>query len=304
MNPAPKLFSPLRTWDIAVGTFQQLVRMKVFYFLIAFGLLLIVANFVEDPFSEGPQADETYVLSKIKSWSLGGMALFSTIFAIVGTALLLPRDVEDRTLYTILAKPVPRLDYLAGKLLGVVMLIGVSLVAMDLLMIVMLEYRTGKEVEAVAAQGFELGATQAEIDAAVREVEKFSPNWMLQAGVLAIFLKSVVLAAFALLLSTFATSTLFTVIMATLVFFIGHFQADVRDFMLRDSDGGISMYDRIWTGVISLLVPDFKLFNVIDASIDGLKITGALMLKLTGITALYSAIYLVVSWFIFADKEL
>lgn len=301
---APRLFSPLRTWDIAASTFQQLVRMKVFYFLIAFGLMLVGANFIEDPFAEGPQADETYVLNKIKSWSLGGMSLFSMIFAIVGTALLLPRDVEDRTLYTILAKPVPRLDYLAGKLFGVVLLIGVSLLLMDLLMIGMLKYRVGAEMQAIAEKGYTLGKTQAEIDAALLAVQEFGPSWTLQAGVLAIFLKAIVLSAFALLLSTFATSTLFTVIMATLVFFIGHFQADVRDFMLRNSEGGISSFDRIWSGLISLLIPDFKLFDIIDATIDGLKVTGALMLKLTGITALYTAIYLVVSWFVFADKEL
>ena len=44
------------------------------------------------------------------------------ILGIVATALIIPRDLEDRTLYTILAKPVPRLDYLVGKLLGILAL--------------------------------------------------------------------------------------------------------------------------------------------------------------------------------------
>jgi len=41
------------------------------------------------------------------------------VYSIAATALLLPRDVEDRTLYTILSKPVPRIEYLLGRLVGV-----------------------------------------------------------------------------------------------------------------------------------------------------------------------------------------
>ncbi len=70
------------------------------------------------------------------------MTLFSVVLSIVATALLLPKDVEDRTLYTILAKPVPRLDYLAGKLLGVLLLVFVSLALMDILMVGILHIRT------------------------------------------------------------------------------------------------------------------------------------------------------------------
>ena len=59
------------------------------------------------------------------------MTLFSALLAIVGTAMLFPRDVEDRTIYTILSKPVPRVEYLFGKLFGVLALVGLSLLLMD-----------------------------------------------------------------------------------------------------------------------------------------------------------------------------
>ncbi|KAB2638617.1 MAG: ABC transporter permease subunit, partial [Verrucomicrobia bacterium] len=108
---------------IASHAFTQLVRMKVFYFLAVFAVITIGSNFFDLPQHAGPEAAGTHVLNSIKSWSLGTMTLFSVVFAIVATALLLPKDVEDRTLYTILAKPVPRLDYLAGKLLGVILLV-------------------------------------------------------------------------------------------------------------------------------------------------------------------------------------
>ena len=55
----------------------------------------------------------------LKDVSLGAMSIFTWLLAVLATAMLLPKDIEDRTLYTILAKPVPRFEYLLGKLLGV-----------------------------------------------------------------------------------------------------------------------------------------------------------------------------------------
>ena len=97
-----------RVLTIATHTFTQLMRMKVFYFLAIFAVITIASNFFDLPQHEGPESVGANVLSQIKSWSLGAMHLFSVVLAIVATALLLPKDVEDRTLYTILAKPVPR----------------------------------------------------------------------------------------------------------------------------------------------------------------------------------------------------
>ena len=116
--------------------------MKVFYFLAIFAVIAIASNFFDLPQHEGPESVGANVLRSIKSWSLGAMTLFSVVLSVVATALLLPKDVEDRTLYTILAKPVPRIDYLAGKLLGVLMLVFVSLALMDVLMTVVLQIRT------------------------------------------------------------------------------------------------------------------------------------------------------------------
>ena len=65
----------------------------------------------------------------LKDVSLGAMSIFTWLLAVLATAMLLPKDIEDRTLYTILAKPVPRFEYLLGKLLGVLALLFVALVA-------------------------------------------------------------------------------------------------------------------------------------------------------------------------------
>ena len=136
-----RLFSPARVLTNAGGTFTQLVRMKVFSFMAIFAVVVIGASFV---FADLKTEQE---LKMLKDLSFAAMSLFSTLFAIAGTALLIPRDVEDRTLYTILCKPVPRLEYLLGKLTGVVWLIFISVICMDVLFCTVLHFKEKAVIE-------------------------------------------------------------------------------------------------------------------------------------------------------------
>lgn len=82
---------------IAGHAFTQLVRMKVFYFLAVFAVIAIASNFFDLPQHEGPESIGMNVLRSIKSWSLGTMTLFSVVLSIVATALLLPKDVDRKS---------------------------------------------------------------------------------------------------------------------------------------------------------------------------------------------------------------
>lgn len=287
---------------IASNTLTQLIRMKVFGFMAVFAVILIAAHFFKLPHTYGPDSVAEQELRMLKSTAMGAMSLFATLFSIAATGLLLPRDVEDRTLYTILCKPVPRFDYLAGKYVGVMLTIFIALLIMDLLMIGALNIRTGIVLEERMALADHLGWSE-EIKAAEREtVLRQGATWNLQAGVLGIFLKAMVSAGIALLISTFSTSTLFTIIMGFLVYFIGHYAGEAREFWLNQQLE-VSTFTRIGSHLISVIFPDFRLFNIIDGAILGLSISLASVLKLTGISLIYAAVYLVLSWFTFAKKE-
>ena len=121
---AHKLFSFRRTGAIAGNTFRDLVRQKVFYFMIVFALILIGMSLFLVTLSFQGQ------LQTLMDVSLGAMSVFSMFLAILSTAMLLPKDMEDRTLYTILAKPVARFEYLLGKLCGVAAMLTVAMVLM------------------------------------------------------------------------------------------------------------------------------------------------------------------------------
>jgi ABC-2 type transport system permease protein len=291
---------------IATHAFTQLVRMKVFYFLGLFALIAIASNFFDLPQHDGPEAlgnKGLDFLRLIKSWSLGAMTLFSVVMGIVSTALLLPKDVEDRTLYTILAKPVPRIDYLAGKLLGVLLLLFVSLALMDVLLTVMLQVRLSIVMEVQASIGQARGWDQATCESLRTDTLAQGPTWALQGAVAAVFLRAAIMAAIALLISTFSSSTLFTTVVSFLVYFIGHFQADARDFYLNGDQAGTPAAARYFAAAISLVLPDFQLFNVIDAVIQGKTMELVQFVKLSLAALYYLVVYTLASWFAFADKE-
>lgn len=289
---------------IAFHAFTQLVRMKVFYFLIVFAVIAIGSNFFNLPQHGGPESAGINVLTSIKSWSLGAMTLFSVVLSIVATALLLPKDIEDRTLYTILAKPVPRFDYLAGKLLGVLLLVFVSLALMDALMTGVLHVRTNMILNDQLAAAQERGWAPEDIAQLKSDILAQGPTASLQGAVFSVFLRSAIIASMALLISTFSTSTLFTTIISFMIYFIGHFQADARAAYfsneLGTSDGVLV---KILTLLFALALPDFQLFNVIDAVIEGQIMPLMVLVKLTLVGIFYAVFFTIASWFIFAAKE-
>jgi hypothetical protein len=296
LNSKFKLFSLSRVMAIAMNTFTQLVRMKVFYFLLIFSVLIIGANvmFLNFTFEQ-----ELKILQDV---SFGAMTLFASIFSIVGTALLIPKDIEDRTLYSILTKPVPRFEYLVGKLLGILFLVAVSLLLMSILFFAVLFVRQhgilAEEINQMRGQ------PSPEQISLLRETI-FAQGLRLELinGVVAVFLKAAVAAAIALVVSTFASSTLFTIIVSLVIYFIGHAQSMALDYYFPEGDMHGAL-QRFIAGIVAIIFPNLQIFNVVDGIVSGQSVPMSLMLRLTGLTGFYLFIYSFVSWVLFAKKEL
>lgn len=290
---------------IAMNTVTQLLRMKIIPFVAVFCAVVVAAGFVFPVFNPHHAAEQQLV--QIKSWSLGAMFFFSTIIAIAATALLLPRDVEDRTLYTILAKPVPRLDYLLGKLLGVLIVIAGGMIVMDVVFCAVLTLKETMLVNELTESVREQFANRApdEVKAAAQSmsgaIHAQGLTWNLQAAVWSLFLKSSVLTTLALLISCFASSTLFTVISAFCLFVLGHGEGMLRDYLFH---GGISQGEKIFAGLIAVICPDMSLFDAVDTVIAGKVIPFDALLHMTGIGALYVTGYFVAAHLVFVEKEL
>jgi ABC-2 type transport system permease protein len=236
----------------------------------------------------------------LKDVSLGAMSLFTSLLAIVATARLLPQDIEDRTVYTILAKPVPRLEYVLGKISGVLLLLAISTVVMGAAFLLVLYTREQAVTHATLRQMS--GAPPDQVADAVRTIRSSSFNIDIFPGIVIIYLKACLLAALTLFVSTFATSNIFTIVVMAFIYFIGHLQATARDYWLQEHSSGL--VTRVFLAVVALFFPDLQAFNLVDDIVAGTAISLAVFAKTAVLGVFYTVIYTLLAAFVFYGKEL
>ena len=292
---AHKLFSFGRVWAIAGNTFRDLVRQKVFYFMLVFALILIGASLTLVSLSFQGQ------LQTVMDVSLGAMSVFTMLLAVLSTAMLLPKDMEDRTLYTILAKPVARFEYLLGKLLGVALILTVAILLMTVVFSAVLWFWQGRETDSIHLN---YAADRAELEIAKMKAGTFTPT--LFAGIGVLLLRAIVCATLTLMISCFASSWLFTVVIAFVAIIIGHLIPIARGVWQDPLSAGIdaSPGNEWLLKGLTVFFPDMQLFNVVDDIAVGTRVDPAIFASIAGLGFGYVAVYLLVAYLFFAWREL
>ena len=288
------VFSPRRVLAIATNTLRELARQKVFYVLLIFGLLLIASSVFMARFTFQQE------FQILKDVSLGAMSIFTSILAIVAAARLIPQDIEDRTIYTILAKPVPRFEYVLGKLCGVLLLLAISIAVMTVLFVAVLYFREESVLNDTARQMN--SAPPGQLDDALNAIRASGLTGDLFAGVAVIFLKACLLAALTLLVSAFATTNIFTIVVMVFIYFIGHLQPIAREYWLQQPHA--NWFVRGFLALIALIFPDLQAFNLVDEIVAGAVIPMAIFTKTVLLGVVYIVIYAAAAIFVFYGKEL
>jgi len=268
--------------------------MKVFYFLLLFGLILIGGSVFLARFSFQQE------FQILKDVSLGAMSIFTSLLAIVATARLIPQDIEDRTIYSILAKPVPRFEYVIGRLIGVILLLAITLVVMTVLFVVVLYAREQAVLHETARQMNSAPAEQ--LQQALQSVRTSGLTSNLIPAIAVIYLRTCILAALTLFISTFATTNIFTIGVMVFIYFIGHLQGTAREYWLHEH--GADWAIRLFLAFVALVFPDLQAFNLVDQVVTGAAIQMALFLKIAGMAVLYITVYTALAVVAFSGKEL
>lgn len=276
---------------IARNTFTDLVRQKVFYILLIFALCAIGSSV----FMAKLTFQEEFQM--LKDICLGSMSIFTSLLAILATATFLPKDIEERTIYTLLSKPVPRFAYLLGKLLGMLLLLFLFTLLMSAVFLFVLWLRE----QAVIAQTTQ-ELTGADLELALANIRASTFNMNLLPGILIIFVKSALLASLTLFISTFSSSALFTVMISTAIYFIGHMQATAREYWMTGMD--MKLWTRVLLGFVALIFPDLQAFNLTDDVIAGAAIPLDIFLQTFALGWMYVAVYFALSAFVFSNREL
>jgi ABC-type transport system involved in multi-copper enzyme maturation permease subunit len=244
-------FSLKRVNVIGVNTLTEAVRQKVFIFLLVIGLVFISLAIFFAQYNLGEQEQ----LKIIKDTCLGVISVISTLIAIVGTAQLLPSEVENRTIYTILAKPVRRFEFLLGKFYGSVLLLVLSMVAMGLMFAAVLWIKEESMIRDLSQTYLgETHAASVEANQQIQQIKITMIDLNLVKAVMVDLVKAILVASITLLVSTFSTSLVFNVAIPFMVYIAG---------MLRGTAVEMWGTHRLAMAVLAV-VPDFGLFNLAD----------------------------------------
>jgi len=250
---------------VAFNTFREAVRDRVLYNLIAFALLISGAAVLVGEISIDI---ERLVVVNL---GLTAVSLFGVVIAIFMGIGLVSKEIEKKTLYTVLSRPVRRWEFVVGKFCGLTGTLVVNTLFMAIGVFLALLYVAHRFVQA--------------------------DLWVLLA-LYFIVLEFLIICALALFFSSFSTPVMSAVFTFAL-FVIGSLAEDLRGFA-RITDG---ITGALATG-IAYLVPNFSAFNIIDLAAHGATVPGRLILYNTAYALLYSAMAISGAVLIFQRRNL
>jgi ABC-type transport system involved in multi-copper enzyme maturation permease subunit len=251
---------------VAINTFREAVRDRVLYNLVFFALMMIGAAILVGQISIGI---DRLVIVNLGLSAISAFGLVMAIFIGVG---LIYKEMEKRTLYSLLAKPIRRWEFIAGKYAGLLLTLLVNTCLMTIGVAAALFYVT-------------------------RSFER-SDIYILVA-VYFILLKLALVTALALFFSCFSTpmlSTLFTIG----IYLAGMFSTDLFNIGMVTQSPAI----RAITRILYYVLPNFHNYDVIGQAAHGFAIPLALVAQNTLYTVLYSALILVAAATVFSGRDL
>jgi ABC-type transport system involved in multi-copper enzyme maturation permease subunit len=280
MSVASVPFSLNRLGLIAGNTFLEAVRQKLFNFLLLLAVGLVASAQFFREFNFGSSE-----LKFIADFGFGALVFFGSALTIATTAQLFFSEIENRTALTLLAKPLWRAEFVFGKFLGVFAVIGVFCALTVGLMMALLWHREG-ELMGLRPDDFASGRI-------------ISYGDLFIVGVLQ-WLKFGVLAAIVLLIASFSNTNLFTVVTGFFVLVICHLQYLARDAWANVDNALIGFTVQ----ALSLVFPNFQLFNLADEVGQGAGVQGDVALRVAGYGLVYIAVIGGLAVYSFRNREI
>lgn len=250
-------------YAIARNTFKEAIRDRILYLFLGFAVILIVGSKFISMLTIGDSA------KIIKDIGLFALQLFSMLIAVMMTVLMVSREFEQRTIYTIVTRPVGRTWYLLGKFAGLLAIIGamIGLMTLALILIVIL---------------YSL---------------QFEPLLLL--GAYMTFLEMFVISAFAVLFASI-TKPILGSVMTLAVFIAGHMTAALWFIAERM----MNLWVNITVTFFYYLLPNLETFNFREEIVHGLEIPWPAVGWATLYALCYAGAVLIIAALQFRGKEI
>jgi ABC-type transport system involved in multi-copper enzyme maturation permease subunit len=257
----------MTTLTIARNTFGEAIRKKILLIclLVAMAMIAFAVSFASFTMREE--------LTIIKSFGLGVIAIAGMFMAVILGINLIPQEMERKTIYTILSKPVRRYEFLLGKFFGALATILVSLAVMTVAFMLMVFFKNHYVVD-----------------------------FAMLKGIVMIFFQLLLLTAVALIFSVFTTPVV-NFFMTSAVYIIGSL-ADVTESMSHGTDKNVLV--RGFYMIVHYLTPQFANFFTQNPLIHGIVIKNEAVYYSWNIlyAIVYSSILLIVAILVFERRDM
>jgi len=247
---------------IAFNTFKEAIRDKILYLLLFFALICIVFSRILALLTVGDR------IKIIKDVGLASLSLFGALMAIlIGTGLVY-KEIEKKTIYTLLSKPIHRSQFLLGKFFGLVLTLFIMLFLMSIIFLALIFFHT------------------------------FKIDWQMLVAILFVFLELCLITAVALLFSCFSTPILSSVF--SLAFYlIGHTSWGLETLIKKIPPGT----GRTLTYILYHFLPDLENFNFKTEIVHGLSIPSSMFLYSILYGLFYTLFILSIALLVFRRRD-
>lgn len=248
---------------IAVNTFREAIRDRILYLFVGFAVVMVISTKLFGLLTVG---DESKV---VKDIGLAAMQFFSMLIAVMMSMLLISREVDSRTVFNIISKPVGRWQFILGKYLGLVAVVAANLVFITaVLLLMVLVYTSELDLMLVFAAAMTM-------------------------------LEMVVLAAFATLFAV-VTRPILGSLMTLAVFVVGQTSEDLW-LLTRQLPGEVT---KALIAVVYYLLPNLQRFNFRTEVVHGLPIDASAVVLAVVYAAAFTVVALVLASLRFRTKDL
>ncbi len=261
--------------QIAVNVFRESVRDKVLYNLVAFAVLLIAVSYLLGQLTAGQD------VKIIKDLGLAAIATFGLLIAVFIGIGLVWKEVERRSIYSLLSKPIRRHEFILGKYAGLALTLLVNVAVMTAAFYAVLAYMNTQFPESVRA-AWPAPATD--------------PGMLL--AIALIFLELLLVTAVALFFSTFSSPFLSAALTCGL-WVIGRFNSDLRNFETV-VESRLAAY--LARGLYYVL-PNFAAFDIKTQVVHALPVPGSYMVATSAYAVVYIALLLTAAVVVFSRRD-
>lgn len=247
---------------IASNTFKEAIRDRVLYLLLFFAAVCILFSRLLALLTVG---DRVKIITDV---GLASISLFGALMAILMGTGLVYKEIDKRTIYTLLSKPIHRYQFLLGKYAGLVFTLFIMLVLMSVIFLVLLFLHTSRV------------------------------EWTLLVAILFIFFELCLITAVALLFSCFTTPILSSLYSLSF-YLIGHLSWGL-DTLIRKIPPGLT---RTAARVVVAFIPDLENFNFKTEIVHHLPIPPKVFLFSTLCGFFYTAFVLGLAVLVFRKRD-